>query len=208
MTTSLQTIPLTLLHDDPRSANVMSAERFHKLRANIERSGHSPPLIVRPHPEQDGAYMLIDGHIRKRVLADIGLEEAPCLVWALDDDESGLLLATLNTLRGEDHPYKRAQLIEGLMPSFGKDYLAMLLPENEAQIDDLLTLLAQDDTDIREVIQRHQEAEKAMLPTMLTFVLSQIEAERVNAVLAMLDANNPNAALVQLCEAYGNGQSG
>jgi hypothetical protein len=33
-----------------------------------------------------------------------------------------------------------------------------------------------------------------MLPTMLTFVLIQIVAERINSVLAMLDANNPNAA--------------
>lgn len=208
MTTSLQTISLTMLHDDPRSANMMSTERFNKLRSNIERYYQLPPLIVRPHPEISGAFMIVDGHIRKRVLANVGMEDAPCLVWELDDDESGLLLATLNTLRGEDHPHKRAQLIESLIPTFGKDYLGMLLPESEAQIDDLLTLLEHEDMDIREAIQRHQEAEKALLPTMLTFVLSQTEAERVNGILARVNSDNPNAALVQLCEAYDDGQSG
>lgn len=193
-------IQLTHLAPDPRSANVMSNERLTKLKANINHLGQCPALIVRPHPKKKEHYILIDGHQRLRALQDIGWTEAPCECWDVDEKQSGLLLATLNRLRGEDHPRKRAVLIEELLTQFDKSQLAELVPENQAQIDDLLLLLKQEDQAIQDVVNAYQEREKQNLPEVLTFVLSQEDAQRVKDVLNRRDANNYNQALVLLCQ--------
>lgn len=196
----MEMISTKRLHADPRSANVMTDERRAKLRANIEYHQHVPPLIVRPHPKKKQHHMVIDGHQRLRVLTEMGWSELPCMIWDVDEQQAGLLLATLNRLRGEDHPHKRAELIEGLLTHFNKAQLVELLPETQAQIDDLLLLLKQQEQSLQDVMKAYQEREKQALPEVITFVLTQDEAQLVKSVLDRRDAENPNHALVLLCQ--------
>src|SRR5690348_8803444 len=104
-------IALNLLHADPRNPNVCSKESLEKLKRNIQRTGLCPSLIVRPHPDLDGTYILIDGHHRKLVLEALEWIEAPCQVWDVSEPEAQIALATLNRLHGTDNPKKRAELI-------------------------------------------------------------------------------------------------
>lgn len=48
-------------------------EQFRELREAIRRSGQSSPILVRPHPETSGRYMIVFGHRRAKVARDLGI---------------------------------------------------------------------------------------------------------------------------------------
>lgn len=110
-----------------------------KLAEEIARTGHYPPIVVRPY--LDG-YQILDGHHRVMVLRRLGHETAHCVVWDVDDQDALLFLATLNRLSGEDDPRKRAALVSELRQSLGVDALAKRLPEDAEKIQKLLDLHA------------------------------------------------------------------
>lgn len=199
---NLLSIPLTKLHADSRSANIMDDERQTKLKTSIERNGCVQPLVVRKHPDKQGHYILIDGHYRHSVLKQLKTRTAQCLILDVDEVQAGLLLATLNRLRGEDHPRKRAALLDSLLPHYSPTDLAAMLPETVAQIQDLLALLKAEEEDIQAKLQAHIEAEAATLPETVTFVLTHEEATQVKETLNHIDADNHNQALVVLCQEF------
>src|SRR3972149_3835081 len=119
----------------PRAnANVMDEERLEKLAENIRREGDYPPLVVRPHPEEEGSYQILDGHQRLDILRRLGHQEATCYVWACDDRTALVLLATLNRPGGQDDPLKRAELLRELTQLASPEELAPLPPASAAPI--------------------------------------------------------------------------
>jgi len=136
----IERIELDKLVEHPANANVMGPERLGKLRGHIERSGRYEPLVVRRHPERAGCYELLNGHHRKRVLAELGHEAAACVVWEVSDDEALELLATLNRLTGSDEPSRRAALLEQLSRRYGKEDLLRRLPESGVALEKVLSV--------------------------------------------------------------------
>lgn len=134
-------IPLDHLDAHPDNANRMSAKLVAKLQRHIEQTGRYPPLIVRPHPETQGRFQILDGHHRAEILRSLGYAEAQCDVWHVDDKQAALLLLTLNRLHGDDDPLRRAALINTLGRSMELPQLARLIPEHADQIRRLLELL-------------------------------------------------------------------
>ncbi|MEM7188424.1 MAG: plasmid partitioning protein RepB [Pseudomonadota bacterium] len=69
-----------------------------RLRASIQTYGQQVPVLVRPHPDEDGAYQIVYG--RRRVLAtrDLGLK-VKALVRDLDDQALVLAQGQENTAR-------------------------------------------------------------------------------------------------------------
>jgi ParB-like chromosome segregation protein Spo0J len=134
-------IALERLHPHPKNSNVMAARTMKKLARHMERSGRYEPLVVRPHPEIAGDFQLINGHHRAKILRQLEHAEAACIVWELDDEETLLLLATINRLGGEDAPGKRLSLLETLAGSLRQSAadMAALLPEEADVLAKLLT---------------------------------------------------------------------
>jgi ParB family chromosome partitioning protein len=122
-------IEISRLLPHPENSNRMDTETLSKLRRHIEGTGRYEPLVVRPHPIEEGKFQVINGHHRLQVLKALGQTEARCVIWEVDDDQTRLYLATLNRLSGEDIPERRALLIGSLLGSFETDDLAGLLPE-------------------------------------------------------------------------------
>ena len=127
-------IALDQLHAHPGNSNVMKEKLFRKLVDHLRRSGRYPPVIVRPW---QGAYQILDGHHRVMALRELGAEAAQCLVWDADDEESLVLLTTLNRLQGVDDPRKRGELITQLMQRRSVGDLSKLLPEGREQLQKL-----------------------------------------------------------------------
>ena len=132
--------PLDDLIAHPLNANVMPEDLREKLKAHIRRTGRYPFLVVRPHPEAEGKWQVLDGHHRLSILRELGHTEARCDVWDVNDREAKLLLATLNRLEGQDSPIRRAQLLHELLGEMSIDDLAGLLPESDKQIEELHAL--------------------------------------------------------------------
>ncbi|RWP91843.1 plasmid partitioning protein RepB, partial [Mesorhizobium sp.] len=50
-----------------------SDEEYRELREAIRTSGQASPILVRPHPEISGRYMIVFGHRRAKVARDLGI---------------------------------------------------------------------------------------------------------------------------------------
>jgi ParB family chromosome partitioning protein len=164
-------IPLGDLVPHPMNANVMSEDLLAKLKANIRRTGNYPHLIVRAHPSEPEQFQVLDGHHRIRVLRDLGHTEARCDVWDVDDREAKVLLATLNRLEGQDQPLRRAELLHALLGEVSTEDLATLVPETEAEIQDLHALLQFPVDEIAAQLGAEAEENEKKLPVVLTFVV-------------------------------------
>jgi ParB/RepB/Spo0J family partition protein len=140
MISKIQSISLSKLVAHPDNPNVMSGEKFRKLVRNIEGTGLYEPIIVRPHPANDGNFQIINGHHRVKALEKLGKKEANCVVWDVDDKQTTILLTTLNRLSGADVPAKKIELLRKLKERFNTAELAKLLPNTAKQIEQLANL--------------------------------------------------------------------
>ncbi len=97
-------------------------------------------MIVRPYPNKAGYFQIINGHHRCHALVRLGHETADCIVWDVDDEETDILLATLNRLCGSDELSKKLKLLKRLNKRLEAGKLAKLLPQTAKQIERLTNL--------------------------------------------------------------------
>jgi len=135
MTNSIQSIALDKLEFHPDNPNKQSKVNFAKLVRNIERTGRYEPLVVRPYPGKTGHFQIINGHHRCHALARLGCETADCIIWDVNDEETDILLTTLNRLGGTDELDKKLKLLKRLNKRFDSHRLAKLLPQTAKQIE-------------------------------------------------------------------------
>ncbi|MEM8782471.1 MAG: ParB/RepB/Spo0J family partition protein [Planctomycetota bacterium] len=143
-------VRLDRLEDHPANSNVMPHDAYAKLKAHLAGSDRYPPLIVRrlsrdkqtdrPERRCDERFQLLDGHHRAKALRELGRATARCDVWAVDEDEALVLLATLNRLRGRDDPRKRAALLHDLAQRFERKALLARLPESSEKLKRLTAM--------------------------------------------------------------------
>ncbi|MGA2323374.1 MAG: ParB/RepB/Spo0J family partition protein [Sedimentisphaerales bacterium] len=142
----IKSIALSKLLAHPDNPNVMSKATFRKLVRNIERTGLYEPIIVRPHPNKKDhsatadKFQIINGHHRVKAIEQLGHKEADCVVWDVDDEQTNILLTTLNRLAGSDTPSKKIELLKKLTERMGTAQLAKLLPQTAKQIERLTNL--------------------------------------------------------------------
>jgi ParB/RepB/Spo0J family partition protein len=140
MSEPIKSIALSKLVAHPDNPNVMSDATFRKLIRNIERTGLYEPIVVRPHPKEKDHFEIINGHHRVKALERLGRKEADCVVWDVDDEQTAILLTTLNRLAGSDTPAKKIELLKKLTERMGTAQLARLLPQTAKQIERLAAL--------------------------------------------------------------------
>ncbi|MHC4693254.1 MAG: ParB/RepB/Spo0J family partition protein [Planctomycetota bacterium] len=140
MTNSIQSIALNKLEFHPDNPNKQSKVNFAKLVRNIERTGRYEPLIVRPCLKKAGRFQIINGHHRCQALTRLGYDTADCIVWDINDEETDILLTTLNRLGGSDRLDKKLKLLKRLNKRLGYHELAKLLPQTVKQIERLTKL--------------------------------------------------------------------
>ena len=139
MNDRIRTIRLDWLVPHPDKANRMSRANFAKLVRNIERTGHYEPLVVRPHPDQQGRFQIINGYHRCEALHQLGHETAQALVWKVDDEQTDVLLTTLNRLSGRDMLDKKLTVLRRLCRIKPLHDLAKLIPQTQGQLQRLMS---------------------------------------------------------------------
>jgi ParB/RepB/Spo0J family partition protein len=136
-TTKSFLLPIDRLDPHPLNSNVMPKALMDKLARSIERTGLYPPVIVRPVGER---YQILDGHHRVQVLKRLKRAEVQAVIWPVDEEQAMVMLASLNRMRGEDDPRKRADLVATLSRTMNESDLAKRLPEDVGRVKKLLAL--------------------------------------------------------------------
>ncbi|MEM5405112.1 plasmid partitioning protein RepB C-terminal domain-containing protein [Paraburkholderia unamae] len=67
------------------ASNVLKSDKYAQIVASIRAIGLVEPIVVKQHPAEAGAWLIIDGHLRVEALRSGGVEWTECLV-ALDDE--------------------------------------------------------------------------------------------------------------------------
>jgi ParB-like chromosome segregation protein Spo0J len=162
-----------------------------KLAAHIKQSGRYPMVIVRPHPDEADQFQILDGHHRVEVLRDLGHTDIRCDVWAVDDREAKILLATLNRLQGQDSPIRRAQLLHELLGEMSLGDLAGLLPETDKQIEELHALLEFPAEEIAALLAADAEEQERVLPRVISFVVTADQEELIERAVEKASDGTP-----------------
>lgn len=85
---------------------VKDDEKMFETVESIKEHGVLVPAIVRP--KADGTYEMVSGHRRKRACELAQIEEMPCIVRNLTDDEATIIMVDSNLQREEILPSERA----------------------------------------------------------------------------------------------------
>lgn len=85
---------------------VLENEELLQMIESIKDKGVIVPALVRP--KEDGRYELISGHRRKRASELAGLNNIPCIIRNLSDDEAIIAMVDSNMHREEIIPSERA----------------------------------------------------------------------------------------------------
>ena len=194
MLNQVQSIALDKLVAHPDNPNRMSKAKFAKLLRNIERTGRYEPLVVRPCPQKPDCFQIINGHHRWQALIELGYKTAEALVWDVNDQDTDILLATLNRLGGSDILDKKLALLKRLNKSAfdGRTAeLAKLLPQTANQIKRLTKLAI---SDCRKAVENHKsqtlnpqvfflnEKQQKVVTKAMSAAMGEVEESRTKAL--------------------------
>jgi len=97
------TVPLDLLHPDPRNDEVFELGGIEDLARDIEVNGLAHYPVVRPHPEFEDEYMIVAGHRRHAALSLLVEQghgdrfgQVACHLVAAGELDSGVLMLSTN----------------------------------------------------------------------------------------------------------------
>ena len=97
---------------------VKDDEQMENLVESIKENGVLNPIIVRP--TKDNKFEIVSGHRRKRAVELADIEEIPCIVRELTDDEATILMVDSNLQREEILPSEKAFAYKMKMEAMGR----------------------------------------------------------------------------------------
>jgi hypothetical protein len=199
-------IPTDKLLPHPENTNRMNAKFMSKLEEHIRTTGNYETITVRPHGEEK--FQILNGHHRVEILRKLGIEEAKCDIWEVNDKEARLLIATLNRLEGSDVPELRFSLLRKLLDDYDPADLEALVPENEKQIKELMALSSADFAKVEDWVKSKTLHLKCEIPDIriMDFFLNSEQYSLVSSVLDLIVESNGlkdrNEAICELARKY------
>jgi len=97
---------------------VKDDEQMENLLESIKENGVLNPIIVRP--TKDNKFEIVSGHRRERAVELADIEEIPCIVRELTDDEATILMVDSNLQREEILPSEKAFAYKMKMEAMGR----------------------------------------------------------------------------------------
>lgn len=138
-------VPIETLHPNTWNPNVVPDETKRALRENIDRAGFNQPILVRPHPQVDGHYEIVDGEHRWRAAKDRGDDAVPVVVRQFSEAEAKAQTIAMNRLRGEMEPADMARIVREIEEDgIGLADLARFSGLTSAELEGLAKLAAFD----------------------------------------------------------------
>lgn len=111
-----QVLSIELLIPNTWNPNHINPWDFESLKRALEETGGNidQPVMVRPHPEKEGMYEIVDWFHRYTAMKDLGFEEIVVVVKELDDRNARLKTIAMNKFRWDFDSLELAGLIKEL----------------------------------------------------------------------------------------------
>lgn len=124
-----RSIPVEQLREAAWNANRVPARMLKKIRHSIATFGFVENLVARPHPDEEGAYEVLSGNHRLKLLKEAGVKTCAVVIVDVDDAHARMLAQTMNRTRGRDDPAAYRQLVTELLEVMSADEIAAFLPD-------------------------------------------------------------------------------
>lgn len=151
-------IPLALIEADPKQPRKTFDETaLNELAASIKVDGLLQAIVVRPHPQEPGKFMIVAGERRYRAKVKLGDETIASQLRFLSDGAVRRLQMTENLSRANMNPIEEAEGYADLIGNFDEttETLADMIGKSESYIIQRLSLLNLAE-DIQHLIKRKQ----------------------------------------------------
>lgn len=121
-------LPVSQLVKQENNPNKMSKRGFDLLVDNIQRTGLSDPILVRPLNGSDGkmTYRIVGGHHRFDAAVYLGFEEVPCTIIDHDDfdaDAEMFQIVRMNVIHGKLDPAAFLNMYQEVAEKYSDDIL-------------------------------------------------------------------------------------
>ncbi len=134
--------PIDKLHPSPTNPREAIGD-VSELATSIARMGVLQPILIRP-ARQAGEFEVISGHRRLVAAAEAGLEQVPCRLCEVDDEQVAEIQIVENLQRKDLSPMEEARGYERLQRDFGHsaEQIAGRVGKSRAYVYAKLKLLA------------------------------------------------------------------
>jgi ParB/RepB/Spo0J family partition protein len=196
-------INVDLLEPNPWNVNRMFTGMQAKLSAYLKREGLVEPIVVRPHPANEGRYEILGGFHRWTICKDeLGFETIPCVIVDLNDKRAKVLSVNLNSMSGQTVPSLLSNLLHDLEQEMPMPDMEATLPFNKNEITDYLSLMQIPEGFADELEMEARQKDKEA-PEVVTIVLDRKQhglwEQAVKAAEAEIGgARNPKARTLEL----------
>lgn len=127
--------------DQPRK--IFGQAELAELAESIRDKGVLQPILVRPHPTEDGVWQIIAGERRWRAAQLARLTQVPVIVREMDDVAVFEVAIIENVQRADLNPLEEAEAYRLLMERFGRtqDAVAGVVGKSRSHVANTLRLL-------------------------------------------------------------------
>lgn len=193
--------PQSIRPNPVQPRKVFDRQALQELAASVAQYGVLQPISVR---RQAGGYELIAGERRLRAAKLAGLDEIPCIIMTLDEEQSGMLALVENLQRRDLDYIEEAQGIADLMQRYGlsQEQAARRIGKSQSAVANKLRLLRHSPAVLEALrahglSERHARAllklpsETERLSAIETIVRRELTVARTEAYVESLLADKP-----------------
>ena len=182
----VQKISITEISNFPNHPfKVRDDEKMFETVESIKEHGVLVPAIVRP--KEDGTYEMVSGHRRKRACELAQIEELPCIVRNLTDDEATIIMVDSNLQREQILPSERAfaykMKLEAIKSQGKRNDLTSTQPVQKLSVE----VIADEMGESRESVRRYIRLTE-LIPELLQFVDNHYLRDKENMTMALAPA--------------------
>ena len=121
--------------------NSMEAEFFEALTTEVKANGMPQPILVRPHPEKEGKFEIVDGEHRWKSSRIAGKKRIAVVVVPYTETEAKVRTLAMNGLRGQNIPIRLARLLVDLHKEYNPQQVRQMTGIGEEEQTSVLSLL-------------------------------------------------------------------
>ncbi|SIR21698.1 chromosome partitioning protein, ParB family [Rhizobium sp. RU20A] len=153
------------------------------LREAIRQSGQSTPILVRPHPETPGRYMIVFGHRRARAARDLGMP-VRAVVKPLEDIAHVVTQGQENTARSDLTFIEKALFAAKLLSSgMSKDVAKAALSIDDTLLSRMLSVAETVPASVIEAVGAAKGVGRDRWEELKKLIQTPAQAARAQAVL-------------------------